>query len=141
MKKLTISIICLLALSFAAIPVGAQTRARRNNNSVYSGYDRRYDQRSNSQYDNRDYRDQGYRTDSNNNSVYRDDVYNNNSGYRNNSVWQDHRDKITTAGGAVAGALLGALAGGKRGAVIGAIAGGGAAAIYTYKIRDKYPRY
>ena len=137
MKKLTISIICLLALSFAAIPVGAQTRARRNNNSVYSGYDRRYDQRSNSQYDNRDYRDQGYRTDSNNNSVYRDDVYNN-SGYRNNSVWQDHRDKITTAGGAVAGALLGALAGGKRGAVIGAIAGGGAAAIYTYKIRDKY---
>ena len=132
MKKLTISIICLLALSFAAIPVGAQTRARRNNNSGYSGYDRRYDQRSNSQYDNR--------TDSNNNSVYRDDVYND-SGYRNDSVWQNHRDKITTAGGAVAGALLGALAGGKRGAVIGAIAGGGAAAIYTYKIRDKYPRY
>ena len=140
MKKLTISIICLLALSFAAIPVGAQTRARCNNNSGYSGYDRRYDQRSNSQYDNRDYRDRGYRTDSNNNSVYRDDVYND-SGYRNNSVWQNHRDKITTAGGAVAGALLGALAGGKRGAVIGAIAGGGAAAIYTYKIRDKYPRY
>jgi hypothetical protein len=31
--------------------------------------------------------------------------------------------------------------GGTKGAIIGAIAGGGAAAVYTYKIRDKYPRY
>jgi hypothetical protein len=136
MKKLTISIICLLALSFAAIPVGAQTRARCNNSS---SNDRRYDQRSNISYDNRNY-DQGYRNDVYNNSGYRDDVYGS-SGYRNRSVWQEHRDKITTAGGAVAGALLGGLAGGKRGAVIGGIAGGGGAAIYTYKIRDKYRRY
>jgi len=138
MKKLTISIICLLALSFAAIPVGAQTRARYNNNA---GYDRRYDQRSNNQYDSRNNRNQDYRTNAFGNSGYRNDVYDNsgygNNDYQNGSVWDQHRDKITTVGGAVAGALLGGLAGGKRGAIIGAIAGGGGAALYTYKIRNK----
>jgi len=142
MKKLTISIICLLALSFAVIPVGAQTRSRYNNNT---GYDRRYDQRSNNRYDSRNNRNQGYRTDAYGNSGYRNEVYDN-SGYRNDyyqngSVWDQHRDKITTAGGAVAGALLGGLAGGKRGAIIGALAGGGGAALYTYKIRNKDRRY
>ncbi|HEX5890777.1 MAG TPA: hypothetical protein VFY61_18845 [Pyrinomonadaceae bacterium] len=53
------------------------------------------------------------------------------------SVWDRHRDKITTAAGAGGGALLGAIIGGKKGAIIGAIAGGGGAALYTYGIRDK----
>jgi outer membrane lipoprotein SlyB len=57
------------------------------------------------------------------------------------SFWEKHRDKITTAGGAVGGAILGGLLGGKKGAVIGAIAGGGGAAVYTYKIRNKDRRY
>ena len=57
------------------------------------------------------------------------------------SVWEKHRDKITTAGGAVAGTVLGGLIGGKKGAIIGAITGGAGAAIYTYKIRDKGRRY
>ena len=57
--------------------------------------------------------------------------------YDNGSVWDRHRDKITTAAGTGAGALLGGIIGGKKGAIIGAIAGGGGAALYTYKIRDK----
>ena len=57
------------------------------------------------------------------------------------SFWQKHRDKITTAGGALGGALIGGLLGGKKGALIGAIAGGGGSAIYTYKIRRKDRRY
>lgn len=105
MKKGLLAIVCLLALSISAVPVGAQTRLRRS----YDG--RRYEQR----YDGRRY-DRRWDND--------------------RSVWDRHRDKITTAGGAGAGALIGAIVGGKKGAIIGAIAGGGGAALYTYKIRD-----
>src|SRR5918995_5842081 len=41
------------------------------------------------------------------------------------SFWQKHRDKLTTAGGTGAGALIGGIAGGKKGALIGAAVGGG----------------
>ena len=53
------------------------------------------------------------------------------------SFWQKHRDKLTTAGGALGGAAIGGLAGGKKGALIGAAAGGGGAAVYTYGIRKR----
>ena len=53
------------------------------------------------------------------------------------SFWQKHRDKLTTAGGALGGAALGGLLGGKKGAAIGAISGGGGAAVYTYGIRKR----
>lgn len=56
---------------------------------------------------------------------------------RDRSIWDKHRDKITTAGGAAGGAILGGVMGGKKGAIIGAIIGGGGAALYTYKIREK----
>jgi hypothetical protein len=54
------------------------------------------------------------------------------------SFWQKHRDKLTTAIGAGYGAGLGALIGGRRGAAIGALTGGGAAAVYTYGIRNRH---
>ena len=53
------------------------------------------------------------------------------------SFWQKHRDKITTAGGAVGGAIIGGVAGGKKGAAVGALIGGGGAAVYTYGIRKR----
>lgn len=53
------------------------------------------------------------------------------------SFWQKHRDKLTTAGGAGAGALIGSIAGGKKGAAIGALVGGGGAAVYTYGVRKR----
>lgn len=61
--------------------------------------------------------------------------------YDNRSFWEKHRDKITTAGGVLGGAILGSIIGGKKGALIGAIAGGGGAAVYTYKIRNKNRRF
>lgn len=105
MKKLLATLMCLVLLSFVAMPAGAQTR-RRNNRAVIQ--QRQYDYEQ-----NRD----------------------------NRSIWDKHRDKITTAGGALGGAILGGLIGGKKGAAIGAIAGGGGAAVYTYKIRNKDRRY
>lgn len=116
MKKIIATAICVVILSMTALPAAAQTRSRRNNRPVYSSrYDSRYD-----------------------NNVYRNDDYRNG---RARSVWNNHRDKITTAGGALGGALLGGLIGGKKGALIGAITGGAGAAVYTYKIRDKYRRF
>ena len=53
------------------------------------------------------------------------------------SFWQKHRDKLTTAGGAGIGAIVGGIAGGGKGAAIGAAAGGGGAAVYTYGIRKR----
>ena len=147
MKKISLSIVCLLALSFAAIPVGAQTRARCANRQTSSN--RRYDHSSSRGYNNQVYRNDSYQTGAYNNQVYRNgdyanSVYNDqqygNDGYYgdNRSIWESSRDKITTAAGAGGGAVIGGMIGGKRGAIIGAIAGGGAAALYTYKIRDKY---
>ena len=112
MKKGLVSIFCLLVLMFTAIPAGAQTRYRRNDST-------RYEQRSDEwRYRNR-----------------------NNSGRRNRwdrdrSVWDRHRDKLTTGIGAGAGAAVGAVVGGKKGAILGALIGGGGAAVYTYGIRD-----
>ena len=123
MKKGFLSIVCLLALSLTALPVGAQTRTRRFDNY------RRYEQRvADQRYRNEAYRDRNYRD-----RDYWD---------QNRSVWDRHRDKITTAAGAGGGAVIGGLIGGTKGAIIGAIAGGGGAALYTYKIRnDRRRRY
>ena len=144
MKKIVVSIACLVALSFAAVPVGAQTRSRCTSRQ-YNRSGRVY---SNQVYSNQVYRNSSSRYGAYNNQVSRNSDYYGNSGYYGNngyyddrSVWQRSRDKITTAAGAGAGAVIGGMIGGKRGAIIGAIAGGGGAAIYTYKIRDKYRRY
>jgi len=131
MKKIAATVLCLLALTITAIPAGAQTRSRRT-----------YDQRiQTSRYGNDVYRNGGSRDRSYRNNVYRDQRYSNNAnydgyGYDNRSVWDKHRDKITTAGGAAAGAIIGGLIGGKKGAILGALGGGGGAALYTYKIRN-----
>ncbi|HEV7396604.1 MAG TPA: hypothetical protein VGN86_08855 [Pyrinomonadaceae bacterium] len=63
--------------------------------------------------------------------------------YQNRSFWDKHRDKLTVAGSAGAGAVLGSIFGGRKGALIGALAGGGGGALYTYGIRDRhhYRRY
>ena len=117
MKKGLLSIACLVALMVTAIPAGAQTRYRRWNDG------RRYEQRVS------DYR---YRNSVYNSRRYRGREYWN----RDRSFWDRHRDKLTTAIGAGAGAAVGAAVGGKKGAIIGAIVGGGGAAVYTYGIRD-----
>jgi hypothetical protein len=60
---------------------------------------------------------------------------------RKRSFWSKHRDKLTVAVGTGAGAAVGGLIGGKKGALIGGLAGAGGSALYTYKIRNRAPRY
>lgn len=127
MKKFIATFITLVILSMAALPVAAQTRGRRSNRSFDNG-------RTVTRYDSR-YRNDAYRNGVNRNDAY-DPYYDD-----DDSFWDEHRDKITTAAGAGGGAVLGGLIGGKKGAIIGAITGGVGAAIYTYKIRDKNNRY
>jgi hypothetical protein len=131
MKKLLATLVVLVVLSMTALPAAAQTRPRyATNQTTYSRYGDRYNRSTtyDPRYDSRVYR--------NDQTVY-DNIY----GYDNRSVWQKHRDKLTTAGGAAAGALLGGLIGGKKGAIIGAVTGGAGAAVYTYKVRNRYWRY
>jgi hypothetical protein len=140
MKKLIATLISLIVLSMAALPVAAQTRGRCANRSTYNGSDSRYSSRN----DRNGHRYGSYRNDSyRNDDTYNNDIYSNDT-YRygqDPSFWDQHRDKITTAAGAAGGAILGGLISGKKGAVIGAITGGAGAAIYTYKVRDRNPRY
>ena len=114
-KKGFLTIVCLLALMISAVPASAQTRYRRWNDG------RRYEQRV-SDYRYRNYQYSGRRYDGRR--------------WNDRNFWDRHRDKLTTAIGAGAGAAVGAAVGGKKGAIIGAIVGGGGAALYTYGIRD-----
>ncbi|MBD0325693.1 MAG: hypothetical protein ICV68_04645 [Pyrinomonadaceae bacterium] len=111
MKKLFGLLMCLMLLAATVAPAAAQTYRGR--------YDGRYSQSR--RYDN-------------SRRIYYDQRY------RDRSFWDRHRDKLTVAGGAGAGALIGGLAGGKKGAVIGALLGAGGSALYTYKLRDRNDR-
>jgi hypothetical protein len=119
MKKMLSAIMCLMLLAASAMPAWAQTSRRYAGRRTTAQQYRRYDNGRRANYD-RGYDDDGR--------------------YNDRSVWEQSRDKITVAGGAGAGAVLGGLAGGKKGAIIGAIIGGGGSALYTYKVRNRNER-
>jgi hypothetical protein len=108
MKKIFGLIMSLVLLAGAALPAAAQTR--RGTYATRAAQQRIYEQRRRQVYYDR----------------------------RNDRSFVDeHRDKLTVAGGTAAGAVVGALAGGSKGSIIGALVGAGASALYTYKLRDK----
>lgn len=61
--------------------------------------------------------------------------------YKKPSFYKRHRNVINMGIGTGAGAILGALIGGKKGAGIGALAGLGGSALYTYKLNPKTKKY
>jgi hypothetical protein len=63
--------------------------------------------------------------------------------YRSNrpSYYRRHRNAVNIGIGTGAGAIIGALTGGRRGAVLGALIGGGGAAAYTYGLNPKRRHY
>jgi hypothetical protein len=108
MKKLMALIMTLMILAAVATPTFAQGRR-----------DRTYTPITNSQaYYNRGYYDY--------------------SPYDERGSWDQHRDKLTVALGAIGGDAIRGLIGGGKGAAIGALAGAGGSALYTYKIRDRH---
>jgi len=129
MKK-TFSALVLIGI-LAAVSVSSFAQGRNCRRGYESrSYDSRsyYDNSRGSYYDN----SRGYNDTS---RAYYD------YGYRNGSVWDRHRDKLTVGGGSLGGAIIGGLIGGRRGAAIGALAGAGGSALYTYKLRNRGYRY
>ena len=112
MKKIIGTVLSVVLLAGAAVaPASAQTSRRGYNYRAAQG--RRYDTPRRVYYDRRS---------------------------NGRSFLERHRDKVTVAGGAGAGAVIGGLAGGKKGAIIGALLGAGGSALYTYKLRDRNNR-
>ena len=61
--------------------------------------------------------------------------------YDDRSTYDKHRNLINIGVGTGAGALIGALLGGKKGALIGAAVGGGGSALYSYVLNPKTKKY
>ena len=134
MKRTFTILMTAMVLAVLTAPTFAQGRGRRSDNS--QSCNSRNDSRS---YDSRSYDSRSYSSQSSydNSRAYSD--YG--TQYRNGSVWDRHRDKLTIGAGTAGGAILGTLIGGRRGAVIGALAGAGGSALYTYKLRNRGYRY
>ncbi len=73
--------------------------------------------------------------------VYRNGRYQTVRVYKRPSFYRRHRNASNVAIGTGAGAIIGAIAGGKKGALIGTAAGAGGSALYTYKLNPKKNRY
>jgi hypothetical protein len=116
MKKIFTLLMAIMILTVLTAPTFAQGRSRRR------------------VYDSRVYDSQAYYDNS-------QSYYDYSGVYRNRSIWDRHRDKLTVAAGTAGGAAIGGLIGGRRGAVIGAVAGLGGSALYTYKLRNRRYRF
>src|SRR2546429_9476004 len=128
-KKIFSGFVLIGILTAVSVSSFAQGRNCRR------GYESRsYDSRS--YYDNsRSYNYDSSRAYYDNSRAYYD------YGYRNGTVWDRHRDKLTVGAGTIGGAIIGGLIGGGRGAAIGAVAGGGGSAVYTDQLRNPGYRY
>ncbi len=73
--------------------------------------------------------------------VYKNGRYRTVRVYKKPSFYRRHRNAVNVAAGTGTGALIGAIAGGKKGAGIGALVGAGGSALYTYKLKKKKRRY
>src|SRR5205807_7671228 len=128
MKKIFSALVLIGIMAAVSVSSFAQGRNCRRGYESRSSDSRSYYDNSRGSYNN----SSGYYDNS---RTYYD------YGYRNGSVWDRHRDKLTVGGGTLGGAIIGGLIGGRRGAAIGALAGAGGSALYTYKVRNRGYRY
>ena len=131
MKKFLAGLIVLFVLMISApLAADAQTRCRKN----YSG--KRYNNQSNYRSNYRNVSRSGY-NNNNNRRSYSTRGYT----YERPSFYRRHRNLVNLGIGTGGGAIIGALAGGKRGALIGTAIGAGSSALYTYVLNPKKKRY
>lgn len=120
----------MAAMLAVAIPALAGTASAQKHGNDRKKMDRNYD-RYNERYNNDRYYDEDY------NDGYYDD------GYKRPNVYDRHRKAINLGVATGAGAVIGAIIGGKKGAVIGAGAGVVTGAIITAKQKprntERYP--
>lgn len=128
MKKFLAGLVVLFIL-MVSVPFSAEAHSRCRLRSYSS---RRYSNRNVSRYyGNRyAYNNAGYRT-------YASRAY----VYQRPSFYQRHRNLINLGIGTGGGAIIGALAGGRRGALIGTGIGAGSSALYTYVLKPKRRTY
>ena len=101
-------------------------------------------QRRNCDSNNRQYRSENRRYENDNQRYQSNDQYYENNGYSQNnqpSVYRRHNKAFNFAVSTGAGAIIGALIGGKKGALIGAGAGVVTGAIITKKQKSNRYRY
>jgi len=126
MKKFLAGLVVLFVLMVSA-PLTAEAHngcrkhssAKRYKRSNYRSVNR---SNYNNNYNRRNYSSRGYT-------------------YQRPSFYRRHRNLINLGIGTGGGAIIGALAGGKRGALIGTAIGAGGSALYTYVLNPKKKRY
>lgn len=125
MKKFLAGLVVLFVLMISVpLAADAQTRCRKN----YAG--KRNNQRPVARKINR------YRSNSSRGLLAPNEYIK-----EGPSFYRRHRNLINLGIGTGGGALVGALAGGKRGALIGTAVGAGGSALYTYVLNPKKRRY
>lgn len=128
MRKLLATFV-LASLMLIALPLAAE---------AHNGC-RRHRRVSNRSYASQRYYAPRYARQNYYNSAYSRGY--NNGLYARPSFYRRHRNLINVGAATGVGALIGAIAGGKRGALIGTGVGAGAGALYTYVLKPKRRRY
>ncbi len=123
MKKFVIGLLMFLVFA-VTVPLSVEAQCRRGKRYNRSNVSRNYARTNRrSARTNRHYATRGY------------------TATRRPSFYRRHRNVINLGIATGGGALIGALAGGKKGAGVGSLIGLGGGALYTYVLNKKKRRY
>lgn len=130
MKKFLTGFVILFVL-MVSVPLATDAQTCRRN---YSS--RRYSRKNYRNVSRNNYRNYNRRNSYNRNGLSSREYVNDGP-----SFYRRHRNALNLGIGTGGGALIGALAGGRRGALIGTAIGAGSSALYTYVLNPKKRRY
>ena len=126
MKKFVIGLLMFFVFA-VTVPLSVDAQSCRRGRSYRKSNVSRNYARSNRRYANRSYANRTYATRG--------------YSYQRPSFYRRHRNLVNLGIATGGGALIGAIAGGKRGAGVGSLIGLGSGALYTYVLNKKKRRY